>query len=57
MNFFNEKEKKLQDALNKLNTLEFQDNKKVEILEDQKNQLQIEKDDIEKKILDIRGGV
>ena len=52
MKTLHEKEKKLTEALEKLNNLEFQKtdfNKEVKILDDQKNQLEIEKDDLENR--------
>ena len=52
MNFFSEKEKKLNEALTKLKNLNFNDpniNKNIENLKQQKNQLEIEKGEIEKK--------
>ena len=52
MNFFSEKEKKLNEALTKLKNLNFNDtntNKDIETLKDQKNQLEIEKKELEKK--------
>ena len=52
MNFFSEKEKKLNEALTKLKNLNFNDpniNKNIENLKDQKNQLEIEKKELEKK--------
>ena len=52
MNFFSEKEKKLNEALTKLKNLNFSDpiiNKNIENLKDQKNQLEIEKKELEKK--------
>ncbi len=52
MNFFSEKEKKLNEALTKLKNLNLNDpniNKNIENLKDQKNQLEIEKKELEKK--------
>ena len=58
MKTFNEKEKKLQNALNKLNDIDIQKVKNFNIddfksLEEQKNQLEIEKTDLENKYLDL----
>ena len=52
MNSFNEKEKKLQEALNKLQNFKFDGNianDQIKIVQDQKNQLIIEKSELEKK--------
>ena len=53
MKNIDEKEKKLKDTLKKLREINIQDNEelnKVEILKDQKNQLEIEKNQITKSI-------
>ena len=52
MKIVNEKEKKLQEALNQLNSLEIQDQNlidEIKNLNEQKNQLEIEKKDLEQK--------
>ena len=52
MKTISEKEKKLQEALNKLSDLDFADkdiNPKIELLEEKKNQLEIEKKELENK--------
>ena len=52
MKFLSEKEKKLNEALTKLKNLNFNDtntNKDIETLKEQKNQLEIEKSELEKK--------
>ena len=52
MNYFSEKEKKLEIALNKLKKLNWVDEaglKIIEYLSDQKNQLEIEKKELENK--------
>ena len=52
MKIVNEKEKKLQEALNELNNLEIQDQglkEEIKNLREQKNQLEIEKRDLEDK--------
>ena len=54
MKSFNEKEKKLNDALNKLNALSVQKSNltsSIEELNNQKNQLEIEKKELENKYL------
>ena len=56
MNFFSEKEKKLNEALTKLKNLKPNDlniNKNIENLKDQKNQLEIEKKELEKKYISL----
>ena len=56
MNFLSEKEKKLNEALTKLKNLNFNDtntNKDIETLKEQKNQLQIEKKELEKKYVSL----
>ena len=53
MKNIDEKEKKLEDTLQKLRDINVQDNKElneVSILKDQKNQLEIEKDQITKSL-------
>ncbi|MBH00608.1 MAG: 5-formyltetrahydrofolate cyclo-ligase [Candidatus Pelagibacter sp.] len=50
MKSFNEKEKKLVNALEKLKNLKFEqtkNNKSISIIEEEKNQLEIEKKDLE----------
>ena len=52
MNYFSEKEKKLEIALDKLKKLKLVDEeglKNIELLSDQKNQLEIEKKELENK--------
>ena len=52
MNYFSEKEKKLEIALNKLKKLNLLDEeglKNIDFLSDQKNQLEIEKKELENK--------
>ena len=52
MNYFSEKEKKLEIALDKLKKLKLVDEegqKNIEFLSDQKNQLEIEKKELENK--------
>ena len=56
MKFLSEKEKKLNEALTKLKNLNFNDtntNKDIETLKDQKNQLEIEKKELEKKYVSL----
>ena len=56
MNFLSEKEKKLNEALTKLKNLNFKDpniKKNIENLKDQKNQLKIEKCELEEKYKDL----
>ena len=56
MKFLSEKEKKLNEALTKLKNLNFNDtntNKDIETLKEQKNQLEIEKKELEKKYLTL----
>tara|TARA_B100000401_G_C52561178_1_gene603382 strand:- start:290 stop:613 length:324 start_codon:yes stop_codon:yes gene_type:complete len=56
MKFLSEKEKKLNEALTKLKNLNFNDtntNKDIETLKEQKNQLQIEKKELEKKYVSL----
>ena len=56
MNFLSEKEKKLNEALTKLKNLNFKDpgiKKNIENLEAQKNQLKIEKVELEEKYKDL----
>tara|TARA_Y100000816_G_C25724373_1_gene381783 strand:+ start:63 stop:386 length:324 start_codon:yes stop_codon:yes gene_type:complete len=52
MNSFNEKEKKLRDALEKLKNFEVKDERNIEqvkVLKEKKNQLEIENSTLEKK--------
>jgi len=56
MKFLSEKEKKLNEALTKLKNLNFNDtntNKDLETLKEQKNQLEIEKKELEKKYVSL----
>ena len=56
MNFLSEKEKKLNEALTKLKNLNFKDpsiKKNIENLIEQKNQLKIEKVELEEKYIDL----
>tara|TARA_B100000212_G_C27213922_1_gene464231 strand:+ start:398 stop:721 length:324 start_codon:yes stop_codon:yes gene_type:complete len=56
MKFLSEKEKKLNEALTKLKNLNFNDtntNKDIETLKEQKNQLEIEKKELEKKYVSL----
>ena len=56
MKFLSEKEKKLNEALTKLKNLNFNDtntNKVLETLKEQKNQLEIEKKELEKKYVSL----
>ena len=56
MNFLSEKEKKLNEALTKLKNLNFKDpgiKKNIENLKEQKNQLKIEKVELEEKYKDL----
>ena len=56
MNFLSEKEKKLNEALTELKNLNFKDpsiKKNIENLKEQKNQLKIEKSELEEKYKDL----
>ena len=56
MNFLSEKEKKLNEALTELKNLNFNDpsiKKNIENLKEQKNQLKIEKGELEEKYKDL----
>ena len=58
MKNIDEKEKKLEDTLQKLRDINVQDNNElneVSILRDQKNQLEIEKDNITKSLESLEG--
>ena len=57
MKTFYEKEKKLNEVIKKLSSLEFQSPKlisEIEILDNQKNQLEIEKKDLEERYGHLR---
>ena len=57
MKTINEKEKKLTEALNKLTSLNLQNlkfNEEIKSLDDQRNQLKIEKDELENKYNSLR---